>query len=373
MHLFDKNTVFIKEDAIEFQKLKMTLDKMNRVTNYEYIISNNDLQIKHINDITIKNNVSIVFPYNEYPKILKNELLYAYDMLPNKWKRNTLTNFQTNNFLNSEDIEYLKQLIRKILQSNFFTELEKEFLSDEFIDGNIFQNEDVINEFFENITFAPFNPKLFHIFAYTFSEDLEIIVSGYPLSIANSDYFSSYKVNRVLTLSLLVIIILHESIHYIKRLLYYITCGIISRETIIKGKKMEGGWIFENLIFGWDYNENDNYYKKNILLKKKKINLQTAFKILNPESYSSTIKDFTKIIYNHKEVKIKDIFELYLNKIDINNITELSDFIESNKNCYINASRKIDANYVFEYTSSNHLKTYSRNINRTIRTLSLKK
>jgi len=374
MHIFDKKSVFIKEDAENFKKIKMTMGKINKANNYIYNVSDNDLQIKNINGKKNNNNVSIIFSYNEYPKILMNELLYTYNMLPYKWKRNTLRNFQTNNFLNAEDIEYLKQIIRIILQSNFWTELEKEYLSDEFIYGNIFQNEDVINEFFEKIKFAPFNPLFFHIFAYTFSEDLEIIVSGYPLSIINSDYFSSYKVNRVLTMSLLVIIILHEGIHYIKRLLYYITCGIISRETILKGKKMEGGWIFENLIFGWGDNENDDYYIKNISLqKKKKINLETAFKILNPESYSSTIKEFKNIIYNHNEVKINDNFKLYLNKIDINNDTELSDFIKNNKNNYINATRKIDANFAFEYSSSNHLKTYTKNKNRTIKILSLKK
>lgn len=69
----------------------------------------------------------------------------------------------------------------------------------------------------------------------------------------NSDNFARYKINRILNLSFLAKIILHESIHYYKRMLYYISYGMISRKI---DEDLEAGWIFEKLIFSWGDNIN---------------------------------------------------------------------------------------------------------------------
>ena len=96
-----------------------------------------------------------------------------------------------------------------------------------------------------------------------------IYISGYP-------YFKFlYTIEGCLLyriyLGFLVIFILHESIHFCKRLLYLITYKMISILTIINNKREEGDWLFENIIFDWD----------NKIKKKKKINIEIALKLLN--------------------------------------------------------------------------------------------
>ena len=162
-----------------------------------------------------------------------------------------------------------------------------------------------------------------------------------------------------MTLSLLVIIILHESIHYAKRLLYYITCGIISREI---GDGLESGWIFENLIFGWNDNNNEEYYNMNKILRSQKIDIKTALKIINPNTYNKKIKEVKDILYNNQEdEKYGDILKNYLEKLELNDDKKLNEFINNNKNITINAKRSFEDELYAEYVSSDHRKLYKKN------------
>ena len=70
------------------------------------------------------------------------------------------------------------------------------------------------------------------LFAYTTAEELFIFISGYPYMKGNFD-FEEYNAYRVLQLGVSVIILLYEAINFYKRLMYFITCQMVSKDTII--------------------------------------------------------------------------------------------------------------------------------------------
>ena len=265
-HIFNDNSKFTKNEALNFKTAKTAIDKIEFKKNINYIESEDSLLIKE-DDFTLS------FKYDEYPNI-SNLLLFSNIFLQLTWKTNSLNSFHSHSFCEKDDIDFLKKLVKKILISKFWKEIEDTYIEHDFFDGNIFDDETRIEEFLNNIIFVPFEPRNLGISGYTFAEDLIIFISGYPFT-NNSDSREYYKINRILNLALLTIIILHESIHYCKRLLYYITCGMISRETFFNDEKQEAGWIFEKLIFGWEDQNNKEYYDKNKILKSEKFNINS--------------------------------------------------------------------------------------------------
>ena len=161
-------------------------------------------------------------------------------------------------------------------------------------------------------------------------------------------------------MSLLIITLIHECIQYSKKKLYFLTFGLISRETLIKGKREEDGYIFGNSLFGWnDKSVNlKNYYNKNTVLKSKKLDIKTALKILNPNNYNNNNKiiGLKNILYNHqKEEEFGKLLNDYLKEIGLNDKSKLKEFIEENKNFTIDAIRNFKEEVYVEYVTSNHL------------------
>ena len=351
-HLFDKKHTFLKKNAEEFNNNRTSLDKIDKVSNI-YNITYNFLEI-------IIEECSVKYKYNEYPEILSNKLTYADDLLSPSWTYNSLSNFQIHNFLEEDDIKYLKDLLAQILRSNFWKNLEDQYINKEFYEGYLFDDDNNIKEFIDNIIFVPFYAQDLCISGFTCSDDLKIFISGYPYT--NYIHFGNYKLYKILNLSLLVIILLHECIHFSKRKLYFLTCGLIDRETYLNEKKEEGGYIFEKLLLGWNERNDDeqNYFNKNIMLKSKKLNIETALKLLNPNTYKYDIKGVRDILYNyHNEEAYGVLLNDYLNEIGLNDKNKLNQFIEDNKKITINASRNYNEGAYIEYIGSNHLECFS--------------
>ena len=352
-HIFDKNNTFLKKNAEEFKINRNSLDKINKITHNSYNIFNDFLEIK-IEEHSVK------YKYNEYPDMLSNILVFSQDLLSPSWTLISLVDFQKHNFLEEKDIKFLKDLLAQILKSHFWKDLENKYIDKEFYEGYLFDDDKKINEFIDNIIFVPFYTQDLGISGFTFSDDLKIFISGYPhMNLIN---FENYKLHRILKLSLLIIILLHECIHFSKRKLYFLTCGLISRETYLDEKREEGGYIFEQLLLGWNEENNDekNYYDKNIVLKSKKLNLETALKLMNPNTYKYDINGVKDILYNHRdEETYGDLLSDYLNEIGLNDKNKLKQFIEDNKKITINASRNYNEGVYIEYIGSNHLECFS--------------
>lgn len=352
-HIFDLKNHFTKEDAEEIKKIKLNINKVEKSFCYKYEINEDFLKIED------KADNSIIFKYKNYPKVLKEKIIYNEKFLPLLWRNNSLQTFQEQNFLDEKDISFLKTILKEIFFSNFWNEIEKHFLDNEFTDNLFFKNDKVVDEFLEKIKFIPFNSEILKIYAYTFSEDLEIFVTGYP-NCLNWDYFSNYKANKILTLSLSLIIALHESIHYAKRLLYFLTCGMVSRITLLDNNKKEGGYIFEKLVFGWgEGGSENNYFNNNKNFYAQKINLETALKLLNKNNYLS-INKLKNILYNYESEKdFNQSLKDYLNQIGLKEEESVKDFINKNKKLNINASMNFNEIFI-EYTQYSHLKILNK-------------
>lgn len=311
----------------------------------DHIVSKESLKVKI-------EKFEIPFYYNDYPNNLYS-LLCNYNKFIVSWKYNSMTSFQYHNFYNKEDIDYLKNLVKIILKSDFWKDIEKTYIENDIYDGHLFDDEDRVNEFMDNIIFVPFFARNLKISGYTFDDDLKVLITGYPM-IANDTSLVYHKINRILNLSLLTIVILHECIHYTKRLLYFITNGIIARKS---DEGIEAGFIFEKLVFGWgdEKEENKNYYKNNELLKSKKFDIKIALKVLNPNTYNNNINKVRNILYNHqKEEDINIILQNYLIKLGLDTNDELQKFINLNNKVYINAQRGYAKEYYIEYSDNNH-------------------
>ena len=215
------------------------------------------------------------------------------------------------------------------------------------------------------------NPNLFNlVYAYTTAEDLYIFISGYPYTTKEID-LEDYKVYRILQLGVSVIVILHESIHFYKRLLDLLTCEMVSRSTIIGKRRLEGGNLFEEIIF--------EEIKKN--KSKFDINLKTVFYLLNANLYEQPIEDIRKILAKsleeedekvednideqekeEKKLELKEIIlkedELlkeFKKKLEISNKDSFKQFMNKHKNITVNAPKELEnANYRILYNSSDH-------------------
>ena len=356
-HIFEQTNLFSKTDAEQFLTNRKLLDNIEKVNINKYNVTDECLIINE-RDFLVK------YEYNSYPSRIAYLLTYSNDLLSPSWNNNSITNFQKHNFFEEKDINFLKKLLSQILSSNFFIDLEDNFIDQELFEGHLFDNEKKISEFLDNIIFAPFIPENLGMSGITFSEDLKIFISGLPfISFIN---FENYRIYKILYLSLMVIIILHECIHFCKRKLYYLTCGLISRETFLNGEREEGGFIFEKILLGWGDEANDkDYFNKNKILRSKKINIEIALKILNGNNYKNKIENFKYILYNNRNSEdFDDLLKEYLNEIGLNNSNKLKKFIEDNKNKTINAYRNYNEGLYVEYVQYDHRKLYSNNKNK---------
>ena len=352
-HLFEKRKLFSKDDAETFKNIRTNLDKIDKINkiNNEYNIKENLLEIK-IADYYIR------YKYGEYSYLLSNKLQVANDLLSPSWENNSLLSFQIHNFLQENDINYLKQILKEILKSNFYKDLEEHFSNHQFYEGSLFDSDEKIDEFLDNIIFVPFYAIDLRLAGFTFFGDLKILISGYPYIFRTG--LDNYKVHKILNLSFLVILLIQESIDYAKRKLYYLTCGIISRESILEGVRFEGDNILEKLLFGWEDDNNQEYYNKNKILKSKKLNLEIAFKLLNANNYKNNVQKVKDILYNNKEPEeFDDLLKQYLKENNLEDENVFKVFIEENKDITINAQRNFDEGTYIEYIPTDHRKCFS--------------
>ena len=340
-HLFE--SAFTEKEANNI--INTLKKKENKRKIKDHIVTKESLKIKI-------EKFEIPFYFNDYPNNLYSLLSFNNKFIIS-WKFNSLESFQYHNFYNKEDIDYLKNLVKIILKSDFWKDIENTYIENDIYEGYLFDDDEKINQFINNIIFVPFFARNLKISGYTFDDDLKILITGYPM-IGHNTSLVYHKINRILNLSLLTIVILHECIHYTKRLLYFITNGIIARKS---DEGVESGFIFEKLVFGWGdtKEENKNYYGNNEILKSKKFDIKIALKLLNPNTYNNNINNVRNILYNYKkEEDINIIFKNYLIKLGLNNNDELQNFINVNNNITINAQRCFAKEFYIEYSDNNH-------------------
>ena len=328
-HIIDEKNPITEKDVDDLIERK-NKDKYIYDKNFSRFKINDELfvQVQEIQGGEI-----IKFKINEYDKRLIDKLATAdYDdvIINETWENNNLNSFQIHNYLLEEDIIFLKNTIKKIFKSNFWLYICDEYCDNDFININPFKNEDFVKQFFDNLIFLPFDIDNLEFYAYTTADDLCIFVSGNPF-LQEKLSLKDYKLNRLLQMGVLIIVILHESIHYLKRLLNLITCDMISRKTVNDNKKEEeGGNIFEQVLFNW---------KKSG--KNKKINIINAINLLNLKIYEKNINDIKEILINEIEYKEKDESLInYLSKLRLDNECNYKSFIQQNKKKYINASKE---------------------------------
>jgi len=165
---------------------------------------------------------------------------------------------------------------------------------------------------------------------------------------------NDYDANRILQLGASIIVILHEAIHYYKRLLYFLTCNMVSRTTLISDERGEGGNLLEEILFGG---------KRKV---PKKLNIKTAFTLLNAKLYEQNIETVQKILSSKKKTKKdKDVerceieedtlLSEYKKKLDLFEPKKYEAFLKSNKNKYASASKDcFNEELVVEYFLQDH-------------------
>jgi len=381
-HIFPKDQKINDKDFKDFIKSKKVKDKEN-YTQREYSFSNNKLKIVDEDGI-------VEFNFKDYGKNLFKALFENTNLLNLTWKKNNLDSFQSHNFLLEEDINFLKETIRKIFKSSFWNSICKEHCSNDFTEINPFRNDAFVNQIFDRLIFFPFDINEMGLYAYTTEEDLYIFISGYPYTTKEID-FEDYKAYRILQLGVSVLVILHESIHFYKRLLYLLTCGKVSRTTIIDKRRLEGGNLFEKILFEEIKKNKSKFY----------INLKTAFNLLNVRLYEQPLENIRKIlaksleeededeqegadeedennideqeeeskeeenvIVEEKKGEVKEIIlkedkllKEFKKKLGFYNKDSFKQFMKNHKNITINATKELEnANYGLWYNSSDHSK-----------------
>ena len=288
----------------------------------------------------------IEYNINDYDKSLINELYNDDISIEGLWKYNSFESFQKHNFLCIDDLELVKKTMKNIFKSKFWEQILTSYCDNDIAEISFFQNDEFIDQFLERIIFIPFNIRHVDFFAITTSDDLIIYISGYPFDI-KIDNYKKYVLYRILQSGVLVIIIMHEYVHYIKRLIFFVTCGMVERITINNNIRDEGGNIFEEILFGWKEK------------KEKKINIITGLKLLNSKIYENNIETVRMILSdkeNYEEEK-DIILSNYLYKIGLQNKEDYELFIKKNKNIYMNASKEnLNEEYTITYIKQDHSK-----------------
>ena len=233
-HIIDKNNAFTIEKAKKFKIDREALDNIDKRNHNKYIISDEYLEIK-IDEYSVK------YKYNEYSNDLSYKLICTDDLLSPLWTYNSLNHFQNINFLEEKDIKYLKNVLMIILKSIFWKELEDKYINKELYEGYLFDNDNKISEFIDNIIFVPFYSKNLGVSSFTFSDDLKIFISGYPHF--NNIYFENYKLNKILHMSLLIITLIHECIQYSKEKIIFFNFLVNFKRNVYTRKKRRR-WVY---------------------------------------------------------------------------------------------------------------------------------
>jgi len=327
-----------EKDIKDFIINKTAINKIYGI-NAKYEFKDNKLTIKKDKEI-------IEYNINDYDKSLINELYNDDISIEGLWKYNSFESFQKHNFLCIDDLELVKKTMKNIFKSKFWEQILTSYCDNDIAEISFFQNDEFIDQFLERIIFIPFNIRHVDFFAITTSDDLIIYISGYPFDI-KIDNYKKYVLYRILQSGVLVIIIMHEYVHYIKRLIFFVTCGMVERITINNNIRDEGENIFEQILFGWKEK------------KEKKINIITGLKLLNSKIYENNIETVRMILSdkeNYEEEK-DIILSNYLYKIGLQNKEDYELFIKKNKNIYMNASKEnLNEEYTITYIKQDHSK-----------------
>ena len=311
-------------------------------------------------------NDKIIIKYSNYTdNFAKFNSRNFFDLLFNETK---FQSFQTNNFFNQNDIDYLKYLIKCILSSQLFKSIFEKYNNITDLSEYYFTEQN-INDYLGRIIFLPFNVDHLGKYASTDRNILSVLVCGFAEKSIYGLYY--YRIFRILELALRSIILgSHEPSHFIKRAYSIITKGEISRNTSDNDTDIESGFIMEEILFGWivdkenpldlsKFNLSPKIEYKNEIFKGKKINLITALNLLNPKIYSQDLTFFRKCIYEitKEDLKTFNISSPELDPVYSNYLkTVLSDnIIKSfwNEDISINASMKIGDSFA-QYIRFNH-------------------
>jgi len=346
-HIIDKNDKITKKDFDNFEESKKDKDK-KYLTTRTYSFSDDILKVEEAEG-------TIEFKISEYDRSLINELLENKHLLNLTWEKNDLVSFQHHNFLRNEDIIFLKETIRSIFKSKFWQEIFDKYCDHDFLESNPFKNDEFINQFFKSIIFLPFDINDMGLFGYTSAVNLFVFISGYPFM--NGEYdLHNYKANRILQLGVSVLIILHEAIHYFKRLMYFLTCQMVRRITIIDDNRDEGDKLFEEVLLGKKIRCNTSI----------KLYIITAFNLLNANLYEKNLDEIHKILSRRKKKKEEknkedshleenELLKKYKEKLDLSESDKYETFLKENKDKFANASKDFcNEKYVIKYFSSDH-------------------
>jgi hypothetical protein len=269
-------------------------------------------------------------------------------------------------------ITYLKFLIRHILSSNLLKQIFENFNNISDLYDYYFNNEDNKDHYINNIIFLPFKALDFGFYGLTEKKTLSVLIAGFPeKSITNIPFYLLY---RILELALRAIAGgIHEPGNYIKCAYNLLSNGKIQRNTTNtkENDSPETGFLLEEILFDWVQNKDNpinlDVFKipkdikiKNTMIQNKKINLSTAFKLLDPKTYDGDVAQFRRIIFESSNEELKNFsfnslektYKKYLKSI----ISE--DIIKSNwdNDITINASMGLNNNICIDYISSDHRK-----------------
>lgn len=339
--------------------------------------------IKHFNEDFSATNIEFnkdkiqLFYYNDRIKdIIEikltdmwNKIFDNFEYLNWIWEGLKFEEFQNTNFFTKNDIKYLKYLVKKILSSELFENIFKNFSDIEYVADYYFKEHKNIEDYINRIIFLPFNKTDIYRIAITDRRILSVFISGLPEK--NIKDIEEYRIYRIVELSLRIIALgCHEPCHFIKAVYSLLTEGKISRNTSNIDINGEGGYYLEEILFGWILNKENpldlsNLLKENTIceneaIKNKKIDLITALTLLNPDIYQTNLDNFRKRIFGitkndlnkFKIISSDSTYIEYISSIiDIEKINN----IDVKKNDYsINAAMCCETGYFLEYISDNH-------------------
>jgi len=313
------------------------------------------------------NNIKVSFEYSKFDKNIIDKIINQTDLNYIdfiRYKNINLCDFQNENFFSQTEINYMKMLIREIVNSKFFEELADSYSESNYLPKDVLKNKIIQNYIIDTIIFLPYDQKNFEAEGLTFEHNSQIILSGYPYGLPGE--YEDLRIFHILELSRKVIEMIHEYIHAIKRYLSISTNGLISCHTLDEnGKRDEAGYLFEFLMFGWEHKKYKNLEKickrkLNDDLKKGKLNVRTSLKILNPDLYSYDVKSVKKILYNNEplcqEFEKKEMnFKLkqFLIKLGFDNEEKIGKLKEDNSTIFAKRNSSSNNTIIYDFRCGN--------------------
>lgn len=148
-------------DSIVNKDIPLTLDDINTFKKNNNEKNENKFYLKGYNLCTVYNGHEYQFEYNNYNKKLLNLINVEENEILESIKRN---NIPLINFFDSRDIEYMKNLLKKILKSKLFREICQKYSKVEGIVNYYFEEEENIDDFLKRINFQKFREKKILVF-----------------------------------------------------------------------------------------------------------------------------------------------------------------------------------------------------------------